>query len=157
MSINGSDAATFLFLFVCAGFQIILYLLFAILVSRQSDIVISRRWKASILAGIIQGVMIVVGFGLVFLLVKVENANFSPQTDIAAWLSTAIPPVLVLATMSICMAMPGVLLATVGSYIGFIQTSDSLLDRYWKLPQQSSTSIANLKTDSDTYFQRSIK
>ncbi|MGC1376253.1 MAG: hypothetical protein WA821_08525 [Anaerolineales bacterium] len=157
MSTNGSDAATFLFLFVCAGFQIILYLLFAILVSRQSDMVVSRRWKASILMGIIQCVTIVVGFGLLSLFVTAKDVAFSFDMNMIARLSTAIPSVFALSTMIICLAMPFVFLATFGSYIRFIQTCDFMLDKYWKLPQQSLTSKANLKIDSDTYFQRSIK
>ena len=115
----------------CAIFAIAGYVIFAVLVSHQANPVEARRWKAAIVIGILQGmlmVLILLGVLLSTILPKPSPAN---QGD-AAWFVSLFQTILSVAGCFTCLTVPVMFIATIGSYINFIQTCDAYVEKFSK-------------------------
>jgi len=119
----------------CAIFAIAGYVIFAVLVSHQANPVEAKRWKAAVVIGIIQGMLIVfllIVLGIYLLLSAVFQKSGNPSQVDAAGLIKGFQAILSLGGCLTCLTIPTMFMATIGSYLQFFQTGDLWVEKFSK-------------------------
>lgn len=91
--------------------------------ARHPNIQTAKRWRVSILVGCLQGIVIL---GMI---VGIAILN-STQITHLDW-KVAAQQIGINLIFATCLAMPFVFMATIGTYIGFVQYCDYWLERAW--------------------------